>query len=384
MKMWSGLCVVLLVSASMAQGDLVFERTRIGTTTFEACSVFDVDKDGHLDIVSGEYWFAGPTFETAHKICDVMPSGDYFDDFADYPMDVNGDGYLDIISGGWFGENLTWRENPKGQPIEWTVREIARIGNVERPCFWDIDGDGHMDIAPNTPGRPQRIFRLTRDEAGNPQGTFEQHTISEVPTGHGLGFGDIDGDGRGDLITFNGWFRAPEDPWRETWEWNPGPVLFLSSSVAILVHDVNGDGLADIIAGNGHDYGLAWWEQRIADDGSREWIRHFIDEDRSQFHEMTLADLDGDGELELITGKRWRAHSGNDPGANDPVGLYYYRIRGGAFERHVIDYGPAETAGGTGIYLWIEDVDGDGRLDIVAPGKEGLYLYRNMGRRDTD
>jgi len=94
---------------------------------------------------------------------------------------------------------------------------------------------------------------------------------------------------------------------------------------------------------------------------------------------MQLADINNDGELELITGKRYRAHNGNDPGAGDPLGLYYYTIKDGVFERNVIDYGPAETASGTGIYLWIEDVDGNGWKDIIAPGKQGMYLFKNMG-----
>jgi len=82
----------------------------------------------------------------------------------------------------------------------------------------------------------------------------------------------------------------------------------------------------------------------------------------------------------LITGKRYRAHLGRDPGAMDPVGTYYFEIDGGRFRRVTLDYGPASKASGVGIYLWVADVDGNGWKDIVAPGKEGLYLFRNLGR----
>ncbi len=93
-----------------------------------------------------------------------------------------------------------------------------------------------------------------------------------------------------------------------------------------------------------------------------------------------MVDLDNDGELEVVTGKRYRAHCGNDPGADDPVGVYYFKIHeGGAFERITIDYGPPESASGVGIYFWVADVDGDGWKDIVAPGKGGLYLFKNLG-----
>ncbi len=372
--------IVMIAVIAALQGDLQFDRTKISDTKYEAASVFDVNKDGALDIISGEYWYPGLGFSERHFICAVKPEGDYFDDFSDFPMDVNGDGYLDIVSGAWFGQKMTWRENPKGQTTPWTVHDIAEVGNVERPMFCDIDGDGHLDIAPNTPGRPQRIFRLNRDASGKPLGMFQQHTISDRATGHGLGFGDLNGDGRGDFVVWNGWFEAPAKPFEQEWTWHEGPALFDSASVPILVHDVNADGRNDIIVGAGHHWGLAWWEQGAG----TTWTRHDIETERSQFHEMALADLDGDGAPELVTGKRWRAHPEGDPGVNDPVGLYYYKINGGEFARHVIDYGAGETNAGTGIYLWIEDIDGDGRPDIVAPGKGGLYLFRNAGPADSD
>jgi hypothetical protein len=366
----------LLLVVSLSTGELVFERQKIADTRFEAASVFDVNKDGKLDIISGELWHAGPDFAQSHKMCDVMPSGDYFDDFSDFPMDVNGDGYLDVVTGAWFGEKMEWRENPKGGTGLWALHEIGKVGNVERPTFYDIDGDGDLDIAPNTPGRPQRIFRLVPGEA-----RFEMHTISEQPTGHGLGFGDVNGDGRGDFIVANGWFEGPKQPFADTWTFHETPKLYDSASVPILVHDINEDGRNDIIVGAGHAYGLAWWEQGEPKDGALAWTMHELEPKRSQFHDMQLADIDNDGEPELVTGKRWRAHPEGDPGVNDPVGLYYYEIEGGEFERHTLDYGPGETAAGTGIYLWVEDVNGDGWKDIVAPGKGGLYLFWNKGPR---
>lgn len=357
---------------------LKFDKQRIGDVTYEAASVFDVNNDGHLDIVSGEYWFEGPDFKQQHKICDVQPADDYYDDFADYPMDVNGDGYLDIITGGWWGETLRWRENPKGRPVEWQVHDIAKTGNVERPCFHDIDGDGTVEVIPNCPGAPVTIFKLIEDEKGRGTGAFRQTVVSEGPSGHGIGFGDVNGDGRDDIVLAAGWLEAPEDPYAGLWAWHPEFNL-ASASCPVLVYDVNGDGLNDLIVGQAHDYGLAWWEQRVDGEGTRTWVKHDIDPDRSQYHELQLADIDNDGQLELITGKRYRAHCGHDPGGNDPIGLYYFKIRGGEFERITIDYGSPDKASGAGIYLWVADLDGNGWKDIVAPGKEGLYLFRNLG-----
>jgi hypothetical protein len=363
-------CVLTVPAA-----DLTFEKQKIGTTTYEACSIFDVNNDGELDIVSGEYWHAGPSFSKASKICDVEKVNDYYDDFADFRMDINGDGFLDIVTGAWFGKKITWRENPKGKPVEWKVHDVKTVGNIEKICFWDIDSDGSIDIVPNTPGNPQRILKV----APGPNPVFTSHQISPMKTDHGLGFGDINGDGRGDLIVNNGWFEAPENAWEDEWKFHAEFKLYKSASVPILTHDVNNDGLLDIIVGAGHDYGLAWWKQQIVG-AKRVWIEQTIETKRSQFHDMALADLDNDGDLELVTGKRYYAHSGGDPGAEEPVGLYYYELNGGDFRRIEIDYGPSETASGTGIYLWIQDINGDGWKDILAAGKEGMYLFTNKGR----
>ena len=356
---------------------LKFEKVKISDTIYEAAAAFDVNNDGVLDIVSGEYWFEGPDFTRRHKICDVRQVDDYFDDFSDYPMDVNGDGFFDIITGGWWGETLRWRENPKGQPVEWQVHDIAKVGPIERTCFHDIDGDGEVEVIPNTPGNPLRVFKLVRGADG--EGSFKEYVLSERPQTHGFGFGDVNGNGRDDIVMADGWFEAPEGPLTGEWIWHPEFNLD-SASVPVLVHDVNGDGLNDLIVGQSHAYGLAWWEQGRDAQGNRTWTKHDIDPDRSQYHDMQLVDIDNDGEPELITGKRYRAHCGHDPGAEDPIGVYCFKINGGAFERVTLDYGPPGEASGVGIYFWVEDLDGNGWKDIIAPGKDGLYLFRNLGR----
>ncbi len=362
---------------------LKFERTRIGDAKviYEAASACDVNNDGALDIVSGEYWFQGPDFKTAHKICDVAYQSEYHDDFSDYPMDVNGDGYVDIVTGGWFCAKLAWRENPKGGAGLWTTHDIDACGNVETARFWDVDGDGHVEVVPNAGGRVA-YYTLVRDAAGKGTGKFTKRVVKPDGCGHGLGFGDVNGDGRGDFIVPDGWIEAPEDRAKGAWAFHPEFKLG-SASVPILVHDVNGDGRADLIVGQAHNYGLDWYEQ-VLKDGTRSWVKHSIDATRSQYHDMALADIDKDGQLELITGQRHRAHNGNDPGEKDPIGLYYFENKGGLWERVTLDYGPATHASGAGIYFWVADVDANGWLDIIAPGKEGLYLFKNKGRLSGD
>ncbi|MBI1318031.1 MAG: VCBS repeat-containing protein [Candidatus Hydrogenedens sp.] len=365
--------LLLLASAAADDAPLKWERVKISDATYEAASVFDVDKDGHLDIMSGEYWYSGPEFTERHKVADIRMEGDYYDDFSNNPMDVNGDGYLDVVTGGWFGESFQWRENPKGGMGEWTTHTVAKTGNIERNVFHDIDGDGTEEVFATT--NPVHFFKLNQEK-----GEFDQFTIENALGGHGFGVGDVDGDGHDDLLFATGWMKGPEDPYNVTGyqkfeTWNLG-----MASVPILLHDVDGDGDMDVVYGQGHAYGLFWLERNGDPTLAESWTRRDIEPKRSQFHDVQLADLDNDGKLELVTGKRFRAHMGKDPGAADPLGVYVYTNNGGSFERMTLDYGEAGQASGVGIYFWIEDVDGNGWKDIVCPGKDGLYLFKNLGK----
>lgn len=352
-----------------------FRRELIADERFETAAVFDINGDGHPDIYSGEWWYEGPDFRRRHRVGAVRPAGEYFDDFSAIPVDVNGDGRADIVTGGWFGKTLQWRENPGDPEAEWPLHDIAEIGNIETARAWDIDGDGHPEIVPNTPNDPLRVFRLERDEEGRGAGRFTGRMIFDGPQKHGLGCGDIAGAGRKDLVLAHGWLEAPADPWTGEWtfhdEFNLG-----RASVPILVADVNEDGLNDLIVGQGHGYGLSWWEQR-RDGDQREWVEHPIDPWTSQYHELLWVDMDGDGAPELVAGKRYRAHCGKDPGAGDDVGVYVFKWTGEAFVKQIVCHGPTREGTGLGLHAAVSDLNGDGRPDIVAPGKDGLYVFWN-------
>jgi hypothetical protein len=233
--------------------------------------------------------------------------------------------------------------------------------------------------------------------------------VSDRSYGHGIGAGDVNQDGRTDILTPRGWLEAPADPRAGSWAFHPdwealnvhagspaaaaaAPQPGTPARVLELgfmhVEDVNGDGRNDVIAGAGHDYGVFWFEQ--GDQGK--WTRRLIDNAWSQAHASTLVDLNGDGRKDLVTGKRFMAHNGSDPGEKEPLGVYWYEYRpasaltapaatarqaGGAGEwiRHVIDYGGRM---GAGMQIPVIDIDGDGDLDIVCPGKSGLFLVENL------
>lgn len=344
-----------------------FRRYFVAAESYESVGVFDVDKNGTLDLVSGDFWYEGPTFHERHLISNERRQEQYYDDFSTIPLDVNADGRTDIITGGWFSGRLRWLENvPKG---EWPSHEIAAVGNVETTRAWDVDGDGTLDICPNNPNHPLKYFKL---EKAN---TFRQ--IDVAPTqGHGLGFGDLNGDGKGDFVVSDGWLEAGL---ANSWTLHKDFALG-TASIPILVVDVNGDKKNDLIVGQGHGYGLHWYEQGVDKQGNRSWTKHLIDDKNSQYHVMEWLDITGDGVPELLTGKRFRAHNDNDPGSHDPVGIYYFTWNGKAFDRHVIAYGPAGEGKGTGIFFATADLRKTGRKDIVVAGKDGLVVFFNEGQ----
>ncbi len=346
----------------------------IAAESAESVGVFEVNGDNVLDIVSGSYWYKGPGYLERHLIGQVERIDEYFDDFSTIPFDVNGDGKTDFVTGGWFGKTLRWRENP-GNDQQWKLHDIAVTGNIECTRAWDVDGDGVAEIVPNTPGQPLAYYSLIKDKSNKSTGQFVKTKVSEIH-GHGLGFGDINGDGRGDFVVSNGWIEAPDDRENKPWKHHPDFNLGEDASVPIIVADINQDGLNDLISGHGHSYGLDWYEQK-RDGKVIKFIKHPIDPFHSQYHTMEWADLDNDGRMELITGKRYRAHNDKDPGSNDPIELCYFKWNGESFTKNVISNGPLGEGKGTGIYFSVADLHNTGRKDIIVAGKDGLYVFFN-------
>lgn len=345
--------------------NLRFEKQLVGFESYESVGTFDVDGDWHLDLVSGSFWYKGPDFVDRSLIGQVKRFSEYYEDFATIPMDVNGDGKMDFVTGGWFEGKLIWKENP-GDGSLWKEHLISETGNIETIRAWDIDGDGTLEIVPNTPRKPLAFYKWVGPNQ------FEKYEVFETQ-GHGLGFGDLNGDGWGDLISSMGWYEAPADLRNGEWTFHPMDG-FKDLSIPIIITDLTGDGKNDLILGNGHDYGLYWMEQ-IDREGRIDFKKHEIDPYHSQYHTLEWVDLDGDGKNELVTGKRYRAHNGKDPGGKDEVGLYYFKWDGKTFVKNVISYGPFGEGKGSGIYFSVQDLNQDGKPDIAVAGKDGLAVF---------
>lgn len=382
MNRWLALGAAFLLglattSAGLAQNNAApsFRRHALNPQSeFPACAVFDVNRDGKLDVFSGGWWYEAPNWER-HFVREVQQIGGRFDDYSNLPLDVNVDGWTDVVSVNYRSKSLYWVENPGQEASQvWKQHEIDNPGSAETGRLEDIDGDGRLDVLPNG----TQYAAWYELEAGDAKAGSKwlRHDLPAETMGHGLGFGDIDGDGRGDLATAHGWLQAPEDRRGGRWALQPEYKLHRDASIPILVHDVDDDGDADLIWGRGHNIGLYWLEQRQSGD-AREWVKHAIDTSWSQPHAILLADLDKDGRQDLVAGKRYLGHEGRDPGEWDPQAVYYYTFSKDlkTWRRGVVD---DSGAVGWDLDPKAADLDGDGDIDLVCPSRSGLHWCENL------
>lgn len=360
---------------AFAPESIKFVAHRIGTFRSEACCVGDFNGDGKLDIVAGPNLYLAPEFK-AVKIRTLKGSVDekgkgYHWDFANIPMDVDGDGKLDVVAADWFQKQSMWYRNIGTTGGEWPETVLEKNGNFEAAEYCDLDGDGKPETIVPVVQRTV-YYELTKD--GGKVGA-QVHVVSNKVMEFGVGAGDINGDGRPDIIRPNAWFEAPADKKAGPWKEHP---LALGSKTGdkpdhtaqIWVYDVNADGLNDLVASSAHKYGIFWYEQ-VRQGGQISFKQHLIDDSWTQAHSITLADIDNDGALDLVTGKRFMAHNGSDPEETAPLGVYWYRLKRGAqpqWTKNVISFNEGI---GSALNVPVVDLDGDGDLDIIVTGKWG-------------
>lgn len=346
----------------------------------------DFNRDGTMDIVAGHFWYEGPDFKISHQIYegeDFNPEG-YSNSFVIYTGDFNADGWTDIIICPHPGVTGYWYANPQGKDEMWPAYETTiELGN-ESQRWGDVNGDGQPELVFNRIGYLGYIAYDTQ----NPYEPWKFTAVSQKDDKyqryyHGDGLGDINGDGRTDILEKDGWWEQPETS-EGTWLFHAFP--FAEAASDILVFDVDGDGLADVVtAKHCHLYGLVWYKQERGEDGAIRFVENvLIPSDPaddffpkvSQLHAMEPADVNGDGRMDFVTGKRWWAHgSGGDIATNDPAILMWWENtvqEDGTvtFVPHIID-----ENSGVGTQVTVDDINGDTVPDILVVNKRGTVVF---------
>lgn len=371
----------------------------------EGASFADFNKDGKVDVVSGPWWYQGPDFQTKHEIYkptgkqsdgSYKPDNDYSDNFFAFTHDFNADSYPDYLVLGFPGKEARLYMNPKDKSGHWPVHHVFDVVDNESPTFGDFNEDG----------KPEIIFHSSGKQAGLPeQGAGGALGIAEPdwsdPTKpwtftrlsprrayyqrftHGLGWGDVNGDGRNDLLEARSWWQNSfgEGDFKE----HPYP-FGAPGGAQMYVYDVDGDGLNDVVASlAAHGWGLAWFKQKKSG-GKISFDRHIIMDEKgkaneqgvrfSQLHALELMDMNGDGLKDIVTGKRYFAHgSKGDAEPTAPAVLYWFELKRNADKTvqwigHQID-----NDSGVGTQVVAGEINGDGTPDIVVGNKKGTFVF---------
>jgi FG-GAP-like repeat/FG-GAP repeat len=366
-----------------------FERKQLTNGYYsEGANAGDINGDGKPDIVSGPYWYEGPDFTKKHEIYPAKPQNreGYADNFFCWVYDFNGDGRNDVLTVGFPGTPAYVYENPGpgGFDKPWKRHEVLKSVSNESPQFVNVVGDDQPELVCTSNGQ----FGYASFETGKGFEPWTFHSISVMPApkpfGHGLGVGDVNGDGRPDILISTGWFEQPKEK-ADTARWEFHPVSFSSAygGAEMHVYDVDGDGLNDVITSEAaHDFGLAWYKQ-IKVDGRITFERKLIMSDKpadnpfgvifSELHSVALVDMDGDGLKDIVTGKTYYSHHKGSPMWDAGAVVYWFQLKrtkaGVEWIPHKID-GEA----GIGRQVSIADVNGDKLPDVVLGGMVGAHV----------
>lgn len=365
-------------------------------------AVADINRDGVQDIVAGPFYYLGPQYSKRREIYlanTVSPSNQYVSNMVTFAHDWNSDGWPDVLT--TEGRQMSLYLNPKGEDHRWTRNLVAPGITSEITLLRDVDGDSAPELIFVKDGR----LSFAKYDPAKPTEMWKVHAVSDsgLTTFHGLGVGDVSGDGRLDLLNAAGWWEQPTaGAMTGSWKYHPFAFARWSRSEApgggnMGVWDVNGDGLNDVVTAlNAHGWGLAWFEQKRSATGEIGFVRHMIMDDFttgnaggltfSELHAGVVAsDIDGDGIMDFVTGKRAWSHrdSYTDPDPHGPALLVWYKGRhdqqaeGGArFTPDVI-----HNRSGVGSLFKVQDINGDGADDVITSTNRGTFLFLNSRNR---
>lgn len=368
----------LLLFTHSAQAQVTFKKHTISNSFIsEGAATGDVNNDGKTDILAGIYWFEAPSWIRHLIHADTLNSVPrYSTSFLNFCTDVNNDGWVDLIRFDQPGGICVWYENPGKKNTRWKSRVILESAGIETPILVDVDLDGKKDLICNDPRARQVLWVKSPIAKGDT--TWKRNIISSDSLRgtnrytHGLGWGDMNKDGRKDVIITSGWWETPADPKQTDWTFHAANLGKDCGNMFVL--DADGDGDADVVSSSAHNYGI-WWHERQ----EQGFTTHEISKQFSQTHAMGFDDINNDGHPDLITGKRYFAHNEKDPGAFEPAVLYWFEYKPGkspTWIAHEID-----NNSGIGNSFVVGDINGDGLKDVITSNKKGVYFFEQVSTR---
>lgn len=357
----------------------------------EGSAVADVNRDGKADLLVGDLWYAAPDWKT-HEIRKVGDYGDgakgYSQAFACWADDVNRDGWPDLVVVGYPGKPCHWYENPRNQPGHWQEHLIWNHAGNETPKYVDLLGSGQGGLLIST--QPEGQFAFFRP-GKDPTQPWELNPISERstkenvvpgtnPYTHGLGAGDLNGDGKLDVITTDAWWEQPAKLDGKPWKMHKANLG--SRCADMYAADIDGDGKADVLSSSAHHYGIWADLQRKGEEGSPAFVRQeLFPKLFSQSHALHFTDVNGDGLPDLITGKRRWAHGPlKDPDPNGACLLYWFEAKKAADGTLRFLPRQIDDDSGIGTQFSFDDVNGDKLPDVVVSNKKGVHVFLQQRR----
>lgn len=388
-----GLGLTLLATVLLQAAELTvdtFDRQALTKTYFsEGANFGDLNSDGHQDIVYGPYWFAGPDFSVRREIYKPVPQPveGYADNFFCWTGDFNGDDLADVLVVGFPGTPAYVYENPgtERHGAHWPKHQVFDWVSNESPQWTNLVGDDRPELVCTRDG----YFGYAVPDWEKPFEPWTFHRISEqvAPSrfGHALGVGDVDGDGRQDVLAQNGWYQQPAKLGRP---WQFHAVSFSQAGGAdMFAYDVDGDGDNDVITSlSAHAFGLAWFEQ-IQQGDERTFVRHLIMGEKaadnpfgvvfSELHSVALADVDGDGLKDICTGKTYYSHHKQAPMWDAGPVVYWFKLQRTDDGVNWLPF-KADDEAGIGRQLIVGDINGDSLPDMLSGGMRGCHLLTHV------
>jgi putative membrane-bound dehydrogenase-like protein len=386
------LLLVTLVSARDVVGEdsLILHqfKTQPLTDTYfsEGIGVGDINGDKINDIVYGPHWYAGPDFTKANEIYSPVPQNKegYADNFFNWVYDFDGDGANDVLVVGFPGTPAFVHQNPGRSKRAWIKQQVFDWVSNESPHFTQLVGDATPELVCSRDG----FFGFATFDPKSPWEPWKFHAVSQQVTdkrfGHGLGVGDVNGDGRLDIVHSKGWLEQPATAPLET-RWKPHDASFSSAygGAEMHVYDVDGDGLNDVITSEAaHDFGLSWYRQ-TRDGETVSFTRNSIMGSHpsenpygvlfTELHSLQLADIDGDGLKDIVTGKTYYSHHRQSPMWDAGAVVYWFALKR---DKDGVKFLPYKAAADTGVgrQLVVQDINGDGHLDMAVGGMKGAHV----------